>query len=162
MALSSFRSGLAIVGAVFLLAVAGTPAPGAEKSFDISKAVVGIKAQLPSTARTARILGTERIGSGIVTGPGGKQAPATVVAYDHDSGFGVLRIRGRLDTQPMRLGDSRKLGRDGKVLIASRGGNQPVIAANVVSRRLFTGDWEYMLESAIYTSPPIRFIPAPR
>jgi len=68
-----------------------------------------------------------------------------------------LRIRGSLDTQPMRLGDSRKLGRGDKVLIASRGGNQPVIAANVVSRRVFTGGWEYMLESAIYTAPPHSF-----
>mgnify|MGYP006418333097 FL=1 len=179
MALSSYRSGLAIAGAVLFLAVSPTPAPGAEKNFDISKAVVGIKAHVPSTARTARILGTERIGSGIVidatgliltigylileadgaivTGPGGKQATATVVAYDHDSGFGLLRIRGALGTQPMRLGDSRKLRPGDKVLIASRGGNQPVIAANVVSRRVFTGGWEYMLESAIYTAPPHSF-----
>lgn len=179
MALSSLRSGLILVASVFLLAVAGTQAPGAEKDFDISKAVVGIKAQIPANARTARILGTERIGSGIVidatgliltigylileadgaivTGPGGSQAPATVVAYDHDSGFGLLRIRGALDTTPMRLGDSRTLRPGDKVLIASRGGDQPVIAANVVSRRVFTGGWEYMLESAIYTAPPHSF-----
>jgi serine protease Do len=178
-ALSSFRSGLAIVGAVILLGLAGTPAPGAKKSFDISKALVGIKTQVPASARTARILGTERIGSGIVidatgliltigylileadsaivTGPGGRQVPATVVAYDHDSGFGLLRIRSALGTRPMRLGDSRKLTPGDKVLIASRGGNQPVIAANVVSRRVFTGGWEYMLESAIYTTPPHSF-----
>ena len=174
MALKSLSSGLVICASVFLWTVAG-----AEKPFDISKAIVGIKAEVPASARTARILGTERIGSGIVidgtgliltigylileadgaivTGAGGKQVPATVVAYDHDSGFGLLRIRGALDTVPMRLGDSRNLSRGDKVLIASRGGNRPVIAANVVSRRVFTGGWEYLLERAIYTSPPHSF-----
>ncbi|MAF49251.1 MAG: hypothetical protein CMM10_13405 [Rhodospirillaceae bacterium] len=177
MALVSLYQGAMIpLLAVAILAAGIRGAPGAEINRDVLKAVVGVKAEISADARTARILGTERIGSGvviddselvltigylileadgaIVTGPGGKQVAATIVAYDHDSGFGLLRLRGKLDIKPMRLGNSRTLTVGDGVLVASRGGAQPVVAARVVSRRVFTGAWEYMLERAIYTSPP--------
>ncbi len=155
--------------------------PNAAKAVekDILQAVVSIKASVPEDARTARFLGTDRIGSGVVidneglvltigylileaeeaiiTGVGGVQTPAKIVAYDHESGFGLLRMQKLLQIKPLRLGDSDKLGPQDQVLVASRNGPQPVISARVVSRRVFTGGWEYLLEKAIFTVPPHSF-----
>jgi S1-C subfamily serine protease len=41
------------------------------------------------------------------------------------------------------------------VLVATHGGYKSATAAVVVSRRTFAGYWEYLLENAIFTSPPI-------
>ena len=166
----------AVLSATFLMAA---PPVRAADSNDILQAVVGIKADVPSSARTSRFLGTERVGSGVVidsdglvltigylileavgatvTGPDGKEYPAKVVAYDHDTGFGLLRAQNPAGLRPIRLGDSAKLSTKDQVLIVARGGPQPVIAARVVSRRNFIGYWEYVSENAIFTSPPHGF-----
>ena len=57
----------------------------------------------------------------------------------------------------MRLGNSSQLFVKDQVLIAAHGGQYPVSAAQVVSRRVFTGYWEYMVEKAIFTAPPHSF-----
>jgi serine protease Do len=154
-----------------------TPANAIEK--DLLQAVVSINATVPSDARTARFLGTERQGSGVIidneglvltigylileaegaviTGHDGSQTPAKIVAYDNESGFGLLRMQKPLAIKPIRLGDSDKLTVQDQVLAAGRLGPQPVIPARVVSRRVFTGGWEYLLEKAIFTVPPHTF-----
>ncbi|MBT3989254.1 MAG: serine protease [Rhodospirillaceae bacterium] len=159
------------------LVLSAKPANALEK--DILQAVVGIKASVPADARTARFLGTERQGSGVVidneglvltigylileaegviiTGPGGTQSSANIIAYDHESGFGLLRMRKPLKIKPLRLDDSNTATLQDNVLVASRSGPQPVIPARVVSRRVFTGGWEYLLEKAIFTVPPHSF-----
>ena len=150
---------------------------GAQK--DVLQAVVAIKTQVPDDARTAKILGTERRGSGVVidnqglvltigyliieannitvTGHDGSQTTATVVAYDHETGLGLIRMPKKINIKPMRLGNSSQLSEEDHVLIAARGSQFPVSGAQVVSRRVFTGYWEYMLEKAIFTSPPHSF-----
>ncbi len=155
------------------------PAAAQSTDKDVLRAVVGVKTQISQDARTASFLGREREGSGIViddqglvltigylileadsaviTGPNGKKVPASIVAYDHESGLGLLRLSGTLDIKPMRLGSSASVNLQDKVLVASRGGDRPVIITEVVSRRVFTGGWEYLLENAIFTSPPHRF-----
>ena len=162
-----------------ILILIGNPVAAQGTHKDVLQAVVGIKTQISQDARTASFLGREREGSGIViddqglvltigylileadsaiiTGPDGKQVPATIVAYDHESGLGLLRLSGKLDIKPMRLGNSATVSLQDKILAASRGGDRPVIITEVVSRRVFTGGWEYLLENAIFTSPPHRF-----
>ena len=142
-------------------------------------AVVGVHTVVPSDARTAETLGTERLGSGIVIddkglvltigylmleaeraeiiGADGKRLMATVVGYDHNSGLGLLRAAEPLAVKPARLGDSSTLAEGAKVLAVSFAGPQPVVPAFIVSRRDFAGYWEYLLENAIFTSPPHRF-----
>src|SRR5258708_8122071 len=83
-------------------------------------------------ARSSRTLGDERTGSGVVIAPGnlvltigylileadsvevvtsrGRTVPATVAAYDHVTGFGLLRPVAPLDVKPIRLGASTGLG----------------------------------------------------
>ncbi len=140
------------------------------------EAVVGVRATVPADARTAGFLGMEREGSGVVIGadglvltigylimesisseiilPGERTVPAEVVAYDSDSGFGLLRALSPLVIQPIELGSSRDLAEKSEVLVASAGGPRPVTGAVVVSRRDFAGYWEYLLPDAIFTSPP--------
>jgi S1-C subfamily serine protease len=82
------------------------------------ESVVGVRAQIPADARTAEVLGTERAGSGVVIGEDGlvltigylileaeraeilladqRSLPAEIVAYDYDTGFGLLKPLGRL------------------------------------------------------------------
>ncbi len=142
-------------------------------------AVVGVRAVIPEDAHTAEVLGAARAGSGVViaadglvltigylileaieteivlTGKAGERVmPAEVVAYDYDTGFGLLRALGPLDIAPIELGRSADLGERDEVLVAGFGSPQPVIGAVVVSRRDFAGYWEYLLPDAIFTAPP--------
>ena len=147
---------------------------------EVLSAVVAVEARIPGDARTAAVLGDQRLGSGIVidgaglvvtigylileatdawirTG-GGQRVPAEIVAYDHETGFGLLRAKAPLDkVVPMTLGDSDALVVGTPAVIASFGGPGALLPVVTVSRRAFAGYWEYLLENAIFTSPPHRF-----
>jgi S1-C subfamily serine protease len=169
-------AGLALAWA----AAAPALAAAAEESFaGTLKTVVGVHTVVPADARTAETLGTERLGSGIViddkglvltigylmleaeraeiVGPDGRRLMASVVGYDHNTGFGLLRMAEPLDVKPARFGDSSALAEGAKVLAVSFAGPRPIVPAFVVSRRDFAGYWEYLLENAIFTSPPHLF-----
>jgi len=143
---------------------------------DVLAAVVKVHSQIPADARTAPFLGTKREGSGVVidadglvltigylvleatkvevVDSDGKSITATVVAYDYDSGFGLLRATEPLGIKPMKFGRSSEVGEREQVLVAGYGGSQSVRPALVASRREFAGFWEYLLEDAIFTAPP--------
>lgn len=145
-------------------------------SQDIIQAVVGIRTMVPEDARTAEHLGTMRSGNGIViddqglvltigylmleasaaavTDADGVLVRASLVAYDHNTGFGLLRARHPLGIKPVPLGSSADLVEGSSVIVISKGGSMPVMAARVASRREFAGYWEYLLEDAIFTVPP--------
>ncbi len=138
--------------------------------------VVGIDSRVPGNARTAPTLGTTRRGSGVVisddglvltigylvmeaieidiTLTDGRTVPASFVAYDHDSGFGLVRAATSLDVAPAPFGTSGDMGVSTQVLLANRHGPQSAQGVFVVDRREFAGPWEYLLDSAIFTSPP--------
>jgi S1-C subfamily serine protease len=137
--------------------------------------VVGVRSTVPGDARTARTLGTQREGSGVVVdaeglvltigyllmeaqfaeivGADGKAVPAAVVAYDPESGFGLLRATRSLGVEALRYGDSARLAPGDKALVVSAAAGRQITAARVVSRRIFAGYWEYLLEDAIFTMP---------
>ena len=148
-----------------------------EANADPTKAVVGVRALVPPEARSARTLGTEREGSGVlirddnlivtigyllmeahtveVVGADGKRIPAAIVAYDAESGFGLLRAVRALDARPVKLGDSDAFKTADRVLALSRtDGTAAATPVRVMSRRTFAGYWEYLLDNAIFTSPP--------
>jgi S1-C subfamily serine protease len=151
----------------------GTVEPEAAVLFG---AIVKVATKVPADARTVRSLGPEREGSGVVidgsglvltigylmleaesaeiTLAGGRTVPASLVAYDHDTGFGLLRANGPLGVTPVTLGKSSGLGPRDKVLVAPFGGAPMAMPAMVVGRRAYAGSWEYLLENAIFTSPP--------
>jgi serine protease Do len=134
--------------------------------------VVRVRAKAISNARSMRTLGPQREGSGVVIGPDGlvltigyliieaetvelatadgRSFPASVVAYDNATGFGLLRALTPLPVQPVQLGQSATVADRELVLIVGFDGVAP---AYVVSRRQFVGYWEYLLNDAIYTAP---------
>jgi S1-C subfamily serine protease len=146
-----------------------TPEPG--------DAVVKLSIKALPGARTADTLGTEREGTGIVIDDrrgliltigylvleaesilvmtrGSRIYPATVAGYDHASGFGLVRVASGLDSPAIALGDSSSVRELHTTTVVSHGGAGGHSAAAVVARRRFTGWWEYMIEDAIFTSPP--------
>ncbi len=162
-----------------LLAIALGFAPGAVRGQSIEEilsAVVRLRAEIPADARTARGLGTEREGSGVVIDDQGlvltigylvleasgitvhdhrgRAIAATLVAYDHESGFGLVRAQQPLAAKPLRLGNSAEATERMQVLAVPSGGAAAVRGVLVVSRREFAGYWEYLLDDAIYTTPP--------
>jgi len=82
----------------------------------------------------------------------GRVYPASVVGYDHATGFGVLRAG--IDCRPLEVGSSTDLRELATVLVAAHGAAGGASRACVVSRRRFTGWWEYMIEGGIFTAPP--------
>jgi S1-C subfamily serine protease len=163
--------------AVAIVLAATTPAAAADVKLaeGVLDAIVKLKVEVPSDARSAETLGTEREGSGVLIDADGlivtigylimegrqveletsdgRTIPANIVAYDYDSGFGLVRAQTPLKQTPMQLGQSRGLKERTPVVAASYGGADSAIGAYVVSRRTFAGYWEYMLEDAIFTAP---------
>jgi S1-C subfamily serine protease len=145
------------------------------RTADIVDAVVGIRADVPITARTASTLGTTREGSGVVIDSdglvltigyliveagvvevidaAGRTIPADIVAYDAESGFGLVRALQGLSGQPLTLGTAAGLRQFDRALVASRAGGLAVQPAMIAARREFAGYWEYLLDDAIFTVP---------
>jgi S1-C subfamily serine protease len=143
---------------------------------ELVAAVVGIKTFIDPDARTRESLGREREGSGIVIDESGlvltigylmveahaaevvtnagRTVPASIVGYDHETGFGLLRTLEPLKLKPIALGKSDAVKTGDPVLVASFGGAQMVAPARVVAKREFAGNWEYLLDEAIFTAPP--------
>jgi serine protease Do len=165
---------------ILLIAAAAAPVlaqdPRSQDAEELLSAVVQVTAKILPNARSLATLGPRRQGSGVlvregyvltigylvieaeaveVAGADGKVVPATLAAYDHASGFGLLKLMGPLAGKPLPLGDSASLGEREPAMIASYGGREAVSLVYVVSRRAFSGSWEYQLESAIYTYPPV-------
>ena len=142
----------------------------------LMSAVVRVKMKAIEGARSSATLGASREGSGVVIDErghiltigyivteadsievvtnGNRTVPAILAAYDHASGFGLLRATSALHVTPMALGNSDALAVREPVMILPAGGQESAMRASVMSRRQFTGSWEYLLETAIFTSPP--------
>lgn len=145
--------------------------------FDLDAAlgrVVGLRSHVPADAYTARVLGTEREGSGVVIGDGliltigylvteaesiwitaadGRAVPGHALAVDQETGFGLVQALGKLGIAPMELGDSEGLRIGAPVVLAAAGGRQHAVSAKLVARQPFAGYWEYLLEDALFTAP---------
>src|SRR3990170_4089618 len=84
----------------------------------------------------------------------GRTVPAEIVGYDHETGFGLLKAIAPLKVRPLPLGKSAELKARDPVLVASHGGPGMVAPVHVAAKREFAGSWEYLLDEAIFTSPP--------
>jgi S1-C subfamily serine protease len=168
--------------AVLVLAlVAAAPALAEDEAKlgpQVLDAVVRLRARIPSDARTAPYLGTEREGSGVLIDADGlivtighlvteamgveimpakgKPVQGVVLGFDNASGLGLVRAAGRIEAKPVSFGQSKDLAEKKPVLVASFGGVEAAQPAVVVSRRPFAGYWEYLLDDAIFTAPPHR------
>jgi serine protease Do len=144
----------------------------------IEKALTGLvklKTQASPRARSNATLGSDREGNGILLSPRlvltigylileadevevtdhkGRKLPGKVAGFDQETGFGLVRLLAPAHGEPLALGDAKTIKEQDAVLAAGARGN--VSPAFVVSRREFTGGWEYLLDSAIFTFPPIQ------
>jgi S1-C subfamily serine protease len=150
----------------------------ADYSFDLDQAlsaVVGLRATAPADAFTAQPLGTEREGSAIViaddgllltmgylitevetvwlTSSDGRAIPGHALAFDGETGFGLVQPLGKLGLPKLELGSSSKAALGDEVLFASAGGRRRAIETKIVGRQEFAGYWEYLLDDAIFTAP---------
>ena len=146
--------------------------------FDLERvlnAVVNVKTYVPADAFTANTLGTERAGSGVVirdtglvatigylvteaetiwlTCADGRTIPGHALAYDQESGFGLVQALGKLDLPAMEIGDTDRLRAGDAVVFAAGGGRSHAIATRVAARQEFAGYWEYALDDAIFIAP---------
>lgn len=138
------------------------------------KSIVTIQSSVPEDAFTAPVLGTERAGSGVVIGDNGlvltigyliaeaetiwlttadhRVVAGHALAYDAESGFGLVQALGRLDLPALAFGKASDAKPGDPVILA--GGN-PIqqIRAGIVGKQEFAGYWEYLLDEAIFTAP---------
>ncbi|MGQ0510406.1 MAG: S1C family serine protease [Betaproteobacteria bacterium] len=174
---------LALIALIALIAMFCLPAQAQDKgagtgtdAAEILSAVVRVRAKILPDARSAETLGLQREGTGVivregyvatigylviesesieVTGADGRSVPATLAGYDHASGFGLVRLLAPLAGKPLPFGDAASVAERDPVLVAGHGGRDGVGVVQVVSRRPFSGSWEYLLDSAIWTYPAV-------
>jgi len=141
-------------------------------------ASVQITSRAIEEASSARTLGKERQGSGVVIGSDGliltigylileteqieiktsqqKTYPAQVVAYDQATGFGLIKSLVPLQgVEPVKLGKVNAEKIESSLWVVSAGQSAVSTPTKLIDIRSFTGYWEYHLDSAIYTSPPV-------
>jgi S1-C subfamily serine protease len=153
-----------------------------EVSFDLDlvlSSVVSVHAEIPDDAFTAEALGTDRRGHGIViTDDGlvltigymiveaasvwlidsnGRAIAGTVAGYDQETGFGLIQALDPAGLKPMTIGRSAELGEGEPVIFAGSGGRSQALKTEIVGIREFAGYWEYLLDQAIFISPPHKF-----
>jgi S1-C subfamily serine protease len=138
-------------------------------------AVVGLRAEIPSDAFTAPLLGTERAGNGVVIGDDGlvltigylvteaealwlstndgQVLPGHPLAYDFATGFGLVMPLGRLDAPAIPLGSVAACAEGTEVLSVGHGGREHALRSRVFARRPFAGYWEYLLDEAVFVTP---------
>jgi len=138
-------------------------------------AVVSLRSLVPVDAFTATTLGTERGGSGVVIKESGliatigyliteaetiwintndgRAVPGHALAYDQETGFGLVQALGKLNLPALDFGDSDRLKIGDAAILAAGGGRHHAIENKLVGRQEFAGYWEYVLDDAFYTAP---------
>ncbi|MDQ6619539.1 MAG: S1C family serine protease [Pseudomonadota bacterium] len=137
-------------------------------------AVVMLRAEIPEEAFTASFLGTERVGSGIaldggvvltigyliteaeaiwLTANDGSVVPAHTLAYDFQTGFGLVQPLSELRTPVLPRGSAAGLRRGDDVIVIGHGGRAHALKAKILDKREFAGYWEYVLDEALFTVP---------
>jgi S1-C subfamily serine protease len=146
-----------------------------EVSAKAGGALVAITAHVPEDAMSAGLLGTERVGHGVRVRDDGLIAtigyvvheaenlwigtrdtvvPGFVVGYDFDSGLALVKPSLPLHGPSMPIGRADSLVVGDAVAVMSSGGKEQRMDARVVAKQEFAGRWEYVLDQAVFTTPP--------
>jgi S1-C subfamily serine protease len=138
-------------------------------------AVVGLRATIPPDALTAQTLGTERAGNGVlirrdglvltigylvteaetvwISLVNGSAVPGHVLAFDQETGFGLVQALARLDLPALSFGRSADARIGDAGVVAGFGGVERSVTARIIAKEEFAGYWEYVLDEAIFTAP---------
>jgi S1-C subfamily serine protease len=139
----------------------------------ILRSIVAVRSSVPEKAFTATTLGTRREGSGVVirddglvltigyliteaeevwlTRADGRVVPAHPLAYDQETGFGLVQALGNLGLPALEFGDAAE-ARVGDPVVLADGHGQSV-QAKILAKQEFAGYWEYLLDEAIFIGP---------
>src|SRR5829696_5719627 len=160
LSLRSFRflQFLSVAWTLVVVPFAILPLPAQARELeDLLAAVVRVKTSIEPDGRTVDSLGQKREGSGILIDneglvltigylmveaqvaeiglQDGRTIPATIVGYDHETGFGLLRAIVLPKVLPLELGISADLSVGDPVLVVSFGGPAMAAPARVSARR---------------------------
>jgi S1-C subfamily serine protease len=149
-----------------------------ELGFDLAQAldaVVLLRAEIPEDAFTGGILGTERVGNGVVirddglvltigyliteaetiwlTTNAGAAVAGHALAYDQATGFGLVQPLGDLRAPLLERGSAAAVAAGDEVYVIGHGGRAHALRAKVIAKREFAGYWEYLIENAFFTVP---------
>jgi S1-C subfamily serine protease len=138
-------------------------------------AVVMLRAEIPQDAFTASILGTERVGNGVViradglvltigyliteaqtiwlTTNSGSAVAGHALGYDQATGFGLVQPLGRLGLPTLERGSAQSCAVGDDVIVIGYGGRSHALQARIIAKREFAGYWEYVLDEALFTAP---------
>ena len=150
-----------------------------EVAFDLARALdalVALRVEVAEDAFTAGVLGTERTGNGVViddtglvltigylvteaesiwlTTHSGTVVPAHALAYDQATGLGLVLPLGKVDLPSIPRVDLEHADVSGDVYVLGHGGRGHALRARIFARREFAGYWEYLLDEALFTTPP--------
>lgn len=139
----------------------------------IRRSVVAVRASVPEDAFTAGSLGTLREGSGVVISPkglvltvgyliteadevwltrhDGRVVPGHALAYDQETGFGLIQALAPLDLPALDIGSSARARVGDEVVVIDGVGQYG--NCYIVAKQEFAGYWEYLLDEAIFTAP---------
>jgi S1-C subfamily serine protease len=140
----------------------------------LSRSVMKLRADVPEDAFTAGVLGSQRIGNGVVINEDGlvltigylvteatdvwlstdgREVAAHPLAYDQVTGFGLVLPLQKLGLPAISLGSSATLSTGSEVHVLSAREFVAPQSARVLARREFAGAWEYLLDDAIFAAP---------
>ena len=139
------------------------------------KGIVALRSQVPNTAYTAGVLGTERAGHGVAISEDGliltigylvveseaiwlvdhtgAAVQGHVAGYDHETGFGLVQALGYLNAPALPIGSASRLTVGDPAIFSGHGGLAGAITTQIEEKREFAGYWEYLLDEALFTSP---------
>jgi len=159
-----------------VLAQAKSPAaPDAAALTRLMQSVVMVQVSAIASAPSTKTLGPYRVGSGIIIDRDtivtvgyllieaetvnivdnlGRQVPTTIIGQDPVSGIGVLKALVPLKQKPVALGDSDALAAPQRLLTLGHSETLPTEIL-LASRKPFAGNWEYLLESPLFTIPAV-------
>jgi S1-C subfamily serine protease len=139
----------------------------------ILRSIVAVRSSIPEDAFTATTLGTRREGSGVViredglvltigyliteadevwlTRHDGRVVAAHALAYDQETGFGLVQALGDLGLPALEFGDATDAEVGDPVVLADGAGR--AVRASILAKQEFAGYWEYLLDEAIFIAP---------
>ncbi|MCP5145297.1 MAG: trypsin-like peptidase domain-containing protein, partial [Gammaproteobacteria bacterium] len=137
--------------------------------------MVIINTVIPEDALSAGLLGTNRAGHGVViredgliltigylvsdaesvwiTTRSGSTVPGYAVAYDHESGLGLVRATMPLSAAVLDLDDALEARIGDRAYIADSGPEGELHPTRIIARHEFAGRWEYVIDDAIFAAP---------